>query len=253
MRFELTLRDVPQVPDAIGLIREFSIPHVNVTDTAPNVDTVGIAGALLEGIPSLDFVLHVATKHHDSLNPEDALARFVAHLVKAEEAGVRQFLIVSGNPTPEFDSLLGLDSLDLLPTQSISYCVYNPYLDGADAAREDERLVKKLGHTRLAGVYLQMGTDRGRLERGIRRIRSIRDEILVIGSLPVPNEAMLIRLKDRPLHGVRLGGTFFDSVAAANNEARTLALAYAELGIEPLFFMSAFDRGNIQAALSLVA
>lgn len=252
MRFELTLNDVLQVPDAISLIQEYEVPHVNVTDTSPGGGSIEIAGALIEGIPSLDLVLHVAAKHHDLPIGEEAIAAFVAHLVKAEEVGVRQFLIVSGHPRPAFDSLAALDAFGLLPTSSLAMCVYNPYLDGAAAEEEAARLGKKLAHPNLGAVYLQIGANRDRLAEAVLFIRGLRNDVDVRGSLPVPNEAMLMRLQDKPLHGVTFGPDFFDSVATATKDARELAAWYAEFGIDPTFFMSAFDRDNIEAALDLL-
>ena len=60
-----------------------------------------------------------------------------------------------------------LKQADLTPAVPLHVC-YNPYLpDDKDAEEERRRLTAKLATGLVAGVWLQMGSDLGRLQKGL--------------------------------------------------------------------------------------
>lgn len=253
MRFELTLKDAGEVPAAVAALKERGLASVNVTDTAREIDAVAIARAVLKEDPGLDVMVHLAAKHSASADDAASRAAFIRRLDACVDAGVRKALVVSGHPREPFDSLAALAVLDGEGHAVEAFCVYNPYRAGAEQAEEDARVERKLRYGTVRGVCLQVGMDLDALARGAAHLRSLRYDIAILASVPVPTEAMLARLRTKALFGVSLPEAYFASTAKADAMTRDLVAALDVHDIEPLFFHAGVDASSIALACSLAA
>jgi 5,10-methylenetetrahydrofolate reductase len=94
---------------------------------------------------------------------------------------------------------------------------YNPHFDeGSDAAaREFERLEKKMRGGLVCGVWFQIGSDVEKLERGLERVRDLAPDAEIYGSVFLPSKQLLARMKFRPWAGVFLSDEYLSSVERA--------------------------------------
>ncbi|HSD11965.1 MAG TPA: hypothetical protein VLC10_00255 [Patescibacteria group bacterium] len=243
MRIEITTREPSDAGRVAPLLREYGIGRVNVTDTAKEADVLGTAAALRAAVPGLDVVTHAAAKHHDPHS-------FRSFLFRVEDDKLDPLLVVSGRPRGKFDSLAALAMMSAAGGRMSAYCVHNPFLPDADRATEDARLAEKLGYPFVRGIVLQIGMDAERVKDAAARIRSLRPDAAVIASVPVPTDGMLKKLKERPLAGVGLDAAYLGSSAAAKEATARHLDALRGLGVEPLFFMDAFERDRIEWAVA---
>lgn len=243
MRIEITTREPSDAGRVAPLLREYRIGRVNVTDTAKEADVLGIAAAMRAAVPGIDVISHAAAKHFDPHS-------FRSFLFRVEDDKLDPLLIVSGHPRGKFDSLAALAMMSAAGGRMSAYCVHNPFLPAADRAAEDARLAEKLSHPFVRGIILQIGMDEARIGDAVSRIRALRPDAVVIGSVPVPTEGMLKKMKERSLAGVSLDGAYLGSPGAAEEATKRHLAALRGLGVEPLFFMDEFGRDRIEWALA---
>ncbi|HTM68365.1 MAG TPA: hypothetical protein VL426_03630 [Candidatus Binatia bacterium] len=251
MRFELTIKDPAEAPGAIAALRKHGITAANVTDTAREIDPVAISRLLLKEEPELDLMVHLAAKH--SASGTDAASRnaFSRRLADCADANIKKALVVSGQPKEEFDAVAALEVLDAEGFAIEAYCVYNPFLAGEELERENERIERKLRNGSVRGVCFQIGMDLTAIAAGASHLRSLRFDVELLASVPVPTEAMIARLKEKPLFGVALPETYFVSAQEAERMTRETLAALDAHDIEPLFFCARFDDATIEKAMAL--
>ena len=159
---------------------------------------------------------------------------------------------MSGHPRADFDALAALDELDASGLGIEAYAVYNPFLTNEDLRAENDRLARKLASGMVSGVCLQMGTDLAAIAAGVSRIRTLQFDTAMLCSVPVPTDAMLRRLKAKPLLGVDLPEGFFSSTASARRMARATLADLDAHDIDPLFFFADLDDAALSTALGLL-
>ncbi|HTK05497.1 MAG TPA: hypothetical protein VL500_07965 [Candidatus Eisenbacteria bacterium] len=252
MRFELTIKDADAVPAAVAALAHRGITAVNVTDTSREIDPVAIGRRLLTENPGLDVMVHLSAKHSESASPAASRNAFSRRLADCMDAKIRKVLIVSGHPKGEFDSLAALEVLDAEGFGIDAYCVHNPFLEGTALDEENARITRKLGNGLVRGVCFQIGTDLGAIARASTFLRSMRYDIELLGSVPIPDTAMLERLKTKPLFGVRLPETYLASAQEAARMTSETLMQLDAYDIEPLFFTAELDESTISLALALM-
>jgi len=252
MRYELTIKDEAAVTEAVAALKRHGITAVNVTDTSREIDPVAIGRRLLAEYPELDVMVHLAAKHSESAEPAASRNAFSRRLADCMDAHIKKVLIISGHPRAEFDSLAALEVLDAEGFDIGAYCVHNPFLEGDALEGENARVTQKLENGMVRGVCLQIGTDLQAIARAASFLRSLRYDIELLGSVPVPTEAMLERLKAKPLAGVALPETFLASREEAERMTRETLAHLDAYDIEPLFFLTAIDDATVEKASELI-
>jgi len=239
MRLDVTTRNLKEIDGVLDFLKEAKIKNVNVTHIQDNdTDPLVVANELLKKRPGLDVMLHLSAKRFCDRSVEDGRMAFRKKFEEARGDGIRKFLIISGHPRGTFDTL---DALQLLQSQQLArdteiYCAYNPYFDPARLREENERLQNKLAHGFVKGICLQIGMDTAKLAKGVEYVRSISPGIHLYGSVPVPSEGTLNRLKLVALYGVFLPNSYLLSVASAKEMTSELMRAFKSHRIEPIVF-----------------
>jgi hypothetical protein len=239
MRLDVTIRDLKEMDGVLDFLKQAKIKNINVTHAFDaKVDPLDVAMRLLEGIPKLDIILYLSAKRFETGTVDDARAAFRAKFEEAGRKGLHAYLIVSGHPRGTFDTLEALrllESRQLARAAEVSVA-YNPYFDPARLREENERLQNKLAYGFVKGVGIQIGMDTAKLAKGVEFIRSIRPDIRLYGSVPVPSEATLNRLKLVALYGVFLPNSYLLRVESAKEMTAELMRAFKSHHIEPIVF-----------------
>ncbi|MBD3251552.1 hypothetical protein GF380_03830, partial [Candidatus Uhrbacteria bacterium] len=239
MRLDVTIRKKEEIETVADFLSASVVRSINVTHTHDDdIDPLEVAVRLKGRIPDLDIMLHLATKYFCAQSMDDCRMGFQKQVKGAIRAGIQKVLVVSGHPKIHFDSLEALQFLqqEHLATNLEVYCAYNPYFDPARLRVEHERLERKLTFPFLKGICLQIGMDTSKLKKGVDQVRALRPDIALFGSVPVPSEATLNRLKLATLYGVFLPNSYLLSVESAKEMTKDLLAAFKQYRIEPLVF-----------------
>lgn len=90
----------------------------------------------------------------------------------------------------------------------------------------------KLATGLVSSVWLQLGTDPGRLRKGLEFLRAEaagrEPPVRVVGSLAVPSRKFLAMMKFRPWGGVQLTEEYLASVESADAVTRRILEVYKE-------------------------
>jgi hypothetical protein len=166
------------------------------------------------------------------------------------------------------------------------YVAFNPYLpDPQQHAAELARLEPKLATGRVAGVYLQMGTDLTRLTSGLQHLHHLLEQqqqqrpqqhsssqeaqqlgkaaeqqqqpagqtlCVVYGSVFLPTPRLLAQMRFRPWNGVFLSEEYLSSVPAADSITRQLLRVYAAHGVVPLVESAVKREADMQQLQELL-
>lgn len=253
MRLDVTVRDMKEIEEISASLSEHRVRRIDITHVTKAVQPVHVAQALTERLPNLDVAIYFSAKHFRKGSNEDARTAFRRTVSDALGNGFKKFLIVSGYPRDTFDTIEALQLLQgrQLPPDCDIACAYNPYFDPARLREENERLERKLAHPFVSSVYLQIGMDIEKLQKGVSHIRSIRPDVRLLGCVPVPSEATLNRLKLIALYGVFLPNSYLLSVESAKDMTKQLLKAFRSQRIEPVVF--APHMQDLKEALSLFA
>ncbi|KAI9003349.1 hypothetical protein DFJ74DRAFT_745147 [Hyaloraphidium curvatum] len=226
-------------------------PQFNVADTHRSRAPLAVARAVLAafsaaGKPAPQVCAHysLAVRGGDP----DAFAGFLAELGALDvpsgpdgEPGPRPtVLLVSGSGgghVAGHDSLAVLRALrphlDPARTPGI-FVAFDPYPpDPRLRNAERDRLLAKLGTGLVIGAALQFGTDLRLLDGALPWLRGL-PLGEVHGSWFYPTLALLERLRERPIPGVRPGAFLEGGLRGARRCARGLARAYGEEGVVPI-------------------
>lgn len=239
MRLDVTVRNYEEIPGIVDFLKDARVKKVNVTHVSDKgVHPLEVAKRLMDARSGIDIVLHLSTKYFASGSIEEARTSFRRTVEDAKRHGIRQLLIVSGHPRSAFDTI---EALRVIMDQRLADglhvgCAYNPYFDPSRLREEQERLRAKLAFPFVRSVYFQIGMDVGKLEKGVDTVRSIRSDVSLLGSVPVPSEATLNRLKLAGLYGVFLPNSYLLSVASAEEMTAQLMEAFKTFNMEPVVF-----------------
>ena len=251
MRLDVTVRNLEEIPAVLKIIQDCKVKAVDITNLHRSVDPLEVARLLKESIPSLDIALYFSAKFFLEGSIESARALFRKKFEEAKKMGIKRFLFVSGHPRASFDVLEMLRVInDLrLSNECEIFCAYNPYFDPGRLREEQDRLRTKLAFPFVTGIALQVGMDTQKLQKGIEQIRLIRPDVVLLGSIPVPNEITLEQLKVNALYGVFLPNSYLLSVDMASEMTVALLQAFRTLKIEPIVFTPQVE--GVQEALKL--
>lgn len=239
MRLDVTIRNLDEIDGVSKFLKEARIKNVNVAHIQDvDIDPLAVAKQLLEKRSSLDVILHLSAKRFGDRSVDEGRMAFRKKFEEAKRNRIRKFLIISGHPRGTFDTL---DALQLLQSQQLArdtevYCAYNPYFDPARLREENERLQSKLAYGFVKGICIQIGMDTEKLRKGVEYIRSINPGVQLYGSVPVPSEGTLNRLKLVALYGVFLPNSYLLSVESAKEMTTELLRAFKVHHIEPIVF-----------------
>lgn len=237
---------------------------VNLTNKSKDDNLLEYVSILRQELPNLDICVHYSIKFNYQRSPPHSLARLTTFLETLETYNQKEksaqcsVLLVSGSGKRK-----GLDSLSVLEKLSapgrpagargVPICVaFNPYLPvPEDLEIEKNRLQSKLMAEpgRVAGVYLQMGTDIAALEAGLDFLEKTAAAVVaegtpsnendtkkieIYGSVFVPSKKLLAQMKFRPWNGVFLSENYLGSVEAAERITASLLDIYKTRGVIPL-------------------
>ena len=251
MRLDVIVRNMDEIDKISDSLTENRIKHIDITHAQKGIDPVDVAKRLVTKQRNLDITIHLSAKYFNDRSLEEARTGFRRAFEDAKRNRIRKFLIISGHPRGTFDTL---EALQLLQNQQLTrdveiFCAYNPYFDPARLREENERLRSKLAYSFVQGVYIQIGMDTEKLRKGVEYIRSVRHDVQLLGSVPVPSEATLNRLKLVALYGVFLPNSYLLSVDSAKEMTNVLLRAFQIYGIEPVVFAPHIQ--DLKEALSL--
>jgi hypothetical protein len=251
MRLDVTIRNLEEIPAVLKTVQEGRVKAVDITHIHKEIDPMEVARQLREALPSVDIGVYLSAKNFLDGSVEGAKMVFRKKVEEAKKLGIKRLLFVSGHPRTPFDSLEMLrmaNDLRLWEGCEV-YCVYNPYFDPGRLREEQDRLRAKLAFPFVSGIALQIGMDTEKLRKGAEQIRSIRPDISLCGSVPVPNDTTLERLKENGIYGVFLPNSYLLSKEMAEEMTTSLLQTFRELKIEPIVF--ADQTEDIPQALKL--
>merc|ERR1712178_488710 len=124
---------------------------------------------------------------------------------------------------------------------------YNPYLLEKELKHEENNLKRKLATGIVKSVWLQFGTDIDKLEKGVRKIKSIEHQlktslgkkkinhdISIYGSIFIPTPVFLEKFRVRPWKGVYCSKEYLKSEESSINFSKQLLNKYQQLKVTPL-------------------
>jgi hypothetical protein len=266
-RLELFYKSTDELAAQLPFLRAQTIKRFNLPNKRNDDDLIGAVQALTSGMDGLDICVHYSVKYNYDRSPAAAAARLEAFYTKLQSccppSNKLSLLIVSGGGQKKrFDSISAVQQIAKRykdPAVPL-HVAFNPYLpEGFD--QEKERLQKKLATKKVAGIYLQIGTDLQRLREGLRHATALIDSMYtaeglqrpsIHGSVFLPSARLLAQMRFRPWNGVYLSEEYLSSVEAADRVTRQLMQVYAEFGVVPLVETSVRNGKELSYALDLV-
>lgn len=272
-RLELFYKSADELAAQVPFLRSQCIRRVNLPNKRSEDDLVGAVKALASaatGIDGLDVCVHYSVKYQYDRSPAGAAAKLdklYAELQACCPPGAQlSVLVVSGGGQKKrYDSVAAVQQLarrHQAPPLPL-HVAFNPYLPGEQQSQERERLRQKLATKKVAGVYLQIGTDLARLEQALQYASGLIDELygaargaqrpVLHGSVLLPSARLLAQMKFRPWTGVFLSEEYLSSVEAADSITRQLLRLYAAHDVVPLVETSVRSAKELAYAQDLLA
>jgi len=118
---------------------------------------------------------------------------------------------------------------------------YNPYIPNDSQQKEEtERLVAKLQTGLVSKIYLQFGTDLGRLKEALIFLSDITtitttSPLVLAGSVFLPTAKLIAQQKFRPWNGVHLSDEFLSGNESATNIVIQILKLYRTYNVEALW------------------
>jgi hypothetical protein len=234
-QLELNIRNIVDLEKAIETISKTNYSGVTITCKKANLDSFMVVGEIQKYFPDLEVIptFSIATNYQGSA---DATYQKLLKLVAfAQTFGVHNVLLVSGNPRKKLDTINCLErfhefrkwvlkSSDDENIQKLNQwkfsVAYNPYLKDID--KENQKLQKKLEKNSIESVYIQIGEDINKLQKGIDYIRSINKDIKIWVAVLTPSIKLLTRLNFRPWGGVFLSEEFLHDLEFAKQKTKEI-------------------------------
>ena len=238
MRLDITVRDLGEIDAILAFLKKEKISRVSVTHTGKAISPIDVAERLRVQMPNLDIMVYLSTKYYHSGAIADGRSAFRKAFEHVKQIGISSVLIVSGHPRTDFDSIEGLREIfDHRVADGVDvYCAFNPYFDPGRLREEQERLSAKCGFSFVKGVCFQMGMDVGKLRKGVELVKSVRDDLTLYASVPVPGPMTREVLKDASLYGVFLPNSYLLDDELAEEMTNEYLKACKELRIDSLVF-----------------
>ena len=245
----------------------------NLANKVKNDNLLESAKNIIRVMPEADVCVHYSLKYNSQKSVEQSFTYFNGFLLKAEEIGVKEVMIISGSGDKK--ALNTVSCLQMLhksenrATDIDIAVAFNPYFpDPKSRAVEVERLNEKLATGMVSAIYLQFGSDLTLLREGLTAIQAALalngnmsrktngkepKLINVLGSVMIPSKQLLARMKFRPWNGVFLSTTFLSDVPTAESIVREMLEIYKSFNVEPLVetaFKNNLEAAHILALLS---
>jgi hypothetical protein len=251
---------------------------VNITNKSKDDDLLESVSILQQELPNLDVCVHYSIKFNYFRSPAVTQTRLTAFLESLETRNNREstcsVLLVSGSGKRKgLDSLSALENLTATGRPATArgvpiYIAFNPYLQKPeDLEIERDRLKAKLMTDRVAGVYLQMGTDLTALEAGLDYLENFFENtalnsfessvgntssVEIYGSVFVPSKRLLAQMKFRPWNGVFLSEKYLNSVEEAEAITSSLLEIYKKRGVIPLVETAVKTEAEMKHVITLL-
>lgn len=155
-----------------------------------------------------------------------------------------EVLVISGGKKGNLDTAKCLERMALSHSKMRKVGVaFNPYFpEDAELMAEFANLRRKLQTRQVGSIWLQFGTDVGRLKEGVEHIQKICAELglreadlpRVYGSVFLPSAQHLARFRFRPWKGVFCSKEYLENDKNAVEITWKLLDAYSKLGVAPL-------------------
>lgn len=238
MRIDIAVKDESELSAIAAFLTRAHIQKVNITHTRKEVSPVHIAKLLKEQCPDLDIMVYLSTKYYHSGTVSEGRLQFRKAFEELKRSGITSVLVVSGHPRTDFDTVEALQELyDHRIAKGMDiYCVFNPYFDPGRLREEQERFVQKGGFSFIKGVFFQVGMDVGKLEKGIEYVQSVRSDLTLFASVPVPGKKTRALLKDASLYGVFLPNSYLLDDELAQEMTQEYLKTCAASSVEPVVY-----------------
>lgn len=275
-RLELFFKSPTELENQISFLRRTlaskpTLQGLNITNKGKDEDLLRSVKLLRREIADVDISVHYSLRHNYHGNQRKGQQALGAFCQELEHIGGCSVLLVSGSGKKRpLNTVTALDSLfstaPVVARDMPIFVAFNPYLpDPADLAVEYDRLRAKVTtHPgRVAGIYLQMGSDMQALEKGLDHVACLAEEIreagagkeagkteveieglggnidpskrlTIYGSVFIPSKKLLAQMRFRPWNGVFLSDEYLESVQGAETVTRQLLEMYHKRGVVPL-------------------
>ena len=244
-RYELFFKDVKCLETELRALRRrtsSATTRVNVPNKDKKDDLIAWIDAARTLSDDVDVVPHYSMKNQYRRDANQSVEAVKAFADAMTARNIDRCLLVSGSGSRKCDSVevlrrLAMDREWKRRASAFRFDVaYNPHFDeGSDAAaREFERLEKKMRGGLVRGVWFQIGSDVEKLERALERVRDLAPDAEIYGSVFLPSKQLLARMKFRPWAGVFLSDEYLSSVERAEEITIAQMACLVRHGATPL-------------------
>lgn len=235
MRYEITIKQYSDIDLIIKTLKAKNIKKISLTQKGTIINNIEVARLLKEKIPDLDISITFSIIHNYSKNNQEIKQRFLTLLEQAKKIKINKILLVSGSPRKLYSSTELLSDIKFIDTSSLKiYCAFNPFLTGPQGEDEYKRLMHKISTKKVSGIYIQLGDDLEKLRKGLNFLAVKAKELEINGSILIPNQSMLNKLKFRPWNGVRYSQKYINNLKFAQEKTKELQKIYKSRKIELL-------------------
>ena len=226
---------------------------INLPNKVKHEDVMSYVDVVRDIIADVDVVAHYSVKNNYVTDCSACAMKVRAFAMKLCDRGITRALLVSGSAAGGRRANDAVEILRRLATDReheefrrdsrrlgfLFECAFNPYFPKEeDLEREYARLEKKLASGLVGGIWLQLGSDCDALERALVRVkelcaRSTDAPVRMHGSVFVPSNQLLARMRFRPWNGVFLSKEYLSSVKSAEEITMKQLKIFARHGVIP--------------------
>ena len=223
-------------------VRLFNVPNKNKGERLG-----ATLAAVRRGAPGSHVALHYSLKYNKAAKRDGGAdvtyGRFADAVGSlAGQENVEVLLISGSGDKKDYDAVAALQRLKqqrsffggkALPPIGVAF---NPYFADAGAiAEERRRLEAKLSTGLVSSVWLQFGSDAGRLRDELAWLRGLSGcPERIVGSLFLPTKKLIAQQRFRPWNGVFLSPEYLGGPEGAERLTRQLLSVYERHGVQVL-------------------
>ena len=229
---EITVKDLNNLQQIIKIIEDNKINHISITNKSKDFTSLDVAKVIRNSFKgnlkiSCNYSIQMNLKKDLDLQIQD-LTNF---LESSQKFSIEDILVVSGNQT----KYLTHQTIKYISNKFSISVAFNPfYINYKDQEFEKYKLLKKIENNNIKKIYLQLGEDLDLLTKGIEYIKSLNNKITIIGSILVPNNIILNKLKFRKWRGVFYSKDYLDNLEVATENSKKQVKILKSLGCEIL-------------------
>lgn len=252
MLLELNVKTQKELDKYLEILKQGQCSSVSITSKKDNLDLNLILSSLINcpylgagsGADWDNAIVFTNQKYYEQIkitptfscsvnynqNVNQTYNNFLEFIEVLNKFKIKQFLLVSGNPTKRLDTI---QILKQFSGSNFNIAVaYNPYSQNLEL--ENQRLLQKLNHPNVKQVWLQLGQDKDKLSNAVKLIRSINPQILIINSVLQPTKILLKSLQFRPWSGVYYTNEFYNDLSFALQNVQEMKELSQDLDLEIL-------------------